>query len=299
MAPSSMRAVRRASSGFMPWRIFSSASRSTYPRTSASSSRSFRRLPKVFRKKLVIRESMGMMCPPNAMCLASFVPQRAHGVDAHRPVRWDIRGDQPQRDYDRTAKHNGDGTLGRQVADETGEHASCPKHQRCSEGQARANRPQRIAQYHAHYIASRRAERAERCGKHGNQPLWNDRRIDLLVHRHNPNDGNILQHGALDLPSRAGNPVGIDFRADGQLRVLRTGVALLKKVRIDRRRSDLLEIVVFGVADDADHLKGLFPFRHRDMVQSDVSSDGVFVPEAIAGYGLVNDSDMGAVLVTC
>jgi len=74
-------------------------------------------------------------------------------------VRWDIRGDQTQRNHDRTAKDNGDGAFGWQVANQTGDHTFCPKCQGCSEGEARANRPQRIAKYHAHYIASRRAKR--------------------------------------------------------------------------------------------------------------------------------------------
>jgi len=76
--------------------------------------------------------------------------------------------------------------------------------------------------------------------------------------RHNLNDGNSLQDGSLGLANRAGNSAGIDSRTDRQLR---TKEALLKKVRIDRRRRGLLEIVVFGVADQSDHLISPFAFR--------------------------------------
>ena len=107
-----------------------------------------------------------------------------------------------------------------------------------------------------------RAERAKPCRKHCNQPLWNDGRIDLLVHRRNPNDRNILQHRGLGLTNRAGSSVRIDSRSDRQLR---TNEALLKQVRIDRRRRGLLEIVVFGVADEPDHLVRPFAFRKGDM----------------------------------
>ena len=61
----------------------------------------------------------------------------------------------------------------------------------------------------------------------------------------------------------------------------------------------MLEVVVIGVADDTDHLIGLFAFREGDMAEGDVPSDGVSVPEAIASSGLVNDCDTGAGLVVC
>src|ERR1700683_4025081 len=98
MPPSSMRAIRRASSGLIPWRIFSSASRSTYVQTSSSSSRSSRRLPKVFRKKLVMRDSMGMLCPPSARGFFSFVPQRDHGIDANGAARGNVAGNDCDED---------------------------------------------------------------------------------------------------------------------------------------------------------------------------------------------------------
>jgi hypothetical protein len=65
---------------------------------------------------------------------------------------------------------------------------------------------------------------------------------------------NILQHVGLDLANRAGYPVGVDSRADRQLRMLRANEVLLQEVRIDRGRRGLLEIVVLGVADESDHL---------------------------------------------
>src|ERR1700733_9797071 len=90
MPPSSIRADRRASSDFIPWRIISSANISAYPRTSASRSRSLRRLPRMFRKKLVTREMMGMLRPPYCACFASFVPQGDHGIYAHGAAGWDV-----------------------------------------------------------------------------------------------------------------------------------------------------------------------------------------------------------------
>src|ERR1700683_810930 len=92
MPPNSMRAARRACSADKPSRIFSSAKVSTYECTSSSSSPSFRRSMKIFRKKLFIRESMGMWCPPYSANFASFVPQCDHGIHASGAPRWDVTG---------------------------------------------------------------------------------------------------------------------------------------------------------------------------------------------------------------
>jgi len=112
-----------------------------------------------------------------------------------------------------------------------------------------------------------RAQRAEPCGNRCKQPLWNDGRIALVVHPHHSNDGNSFQHSGLGLTNCAGNSVRVDSRADRQLR---TNEAFLKQVRIDRGRRGLLEVVIFGVADDSDHLIGFFAFRQGDMAEGDV-----------------------------
>jgi hypothetical protein len=99
--------------------------------------------------------------------------------------------------------------------------------------------------------ASRRAQRAQPTAQHSNQPLGNDRRIDLVVHRHDVLNGHRFQHCGFHLADRASNC--IEGYA-GANRKLRSDKAFLNGIAIDSRPGRLLNIVVFGVSNYADNL---------------------------------------------
>jgi len=78
---------------------------------------------------------------------------------------------------------------------------------------------------------------------------------------------------------------------------MRAEFAFPKQVAVDRGRRGLLEVVVLGVGNDSDDFECLLFFRHGDVVERDVFSDGVFVAKTIASGSLVDDCDAEAGLV--
>ena len=107
-------------------------------------------------------------------------------------------------------------------------------------------------------------------------------------------DRNVLEHIAFDLTNGGIDGCRIEFCADRQLRA---EFAFSNEVAVDGGRRRLLKVVVLGIGDDSDDFECLLFFRHGDVIERDTFPDGIFVAEAIASGGLVDDCDAGAGLV--